>query len=50
MKVEQKTYIYNRGSIPIALKVHNNPCLQTINKTVVATITVHSSINSKSNC
>jgi hypothetical protein len=37
---------YNGGSIPIVLKVHKNPYLWDTNKTVVATIMVHSYTNS----
>lgn len=42
---------YNRCSIPIVIKVHKSPFLWATNKTLVATIMVHSCINStKGNC
>jgi len=51
MEVEQQTYTLKWGPRSHWLKVHKNPYLWATNKTGVATITVHSCINSsQGNC
>jgi len=42
---------YGRGSVPIAVNIHKNPCVWATNETVVAAMTVHSCIiSTKGNC
>ena len=50
-ELSNRRICYNGGYAPIALKIHKNPYLWATNKTVVATIMVHASINSATgNC